>query len=90
MFIHIQSATGTAGITGIASYQGDPLAGIAVTLSGAATREATTAADGTYGFEGLPAGSYTVMIFPINGEDMTTVGTIELADGENGTVNFIG
>ncbi len=39
---------------------GDPIEGVTITLSGAADRTTTTAADGTYSFTGLAAGTYTV------------------------------
>lgn len=51
-------------LDGDGSYdnQDTPLAGVVVTLSGTVSESATTAADGTYSFVGLPVGSYTVCV----------------------------
>lgn len=89
--IHIQgTSSATATIVGTVTYQGSALGGIVVALTGPTGRETLTAANGTYAFEGLPAGSYTVTIFPVNGEDMATVQQVTLTDGETATVNFTG
>ncbi len=75
------------------------LAGATVTLSGAATATATTAADGSFNFANLTAGSYTLQItkagysnytnsFQLSASQTLNVGTISLAQSLNtGIVN---
>lgn len=64
------------------------LAGVTVTLSGAASATTTTAADGSYSFGGLPAGSYTVTETQpaIYADGVNTAGT---AGGNTGVANVI-
>lgn len=44
----------------VVDQNGQPIAGVAIALSGSATDSTTTGADGTYAFTGLVAGTYTV------------------------------
>lgn len=54
-------APGSASISGkVVDDVGNPIAGVTLTLSGDGTGTTTTAADGTYSFAGLAAGTYTV------------------------------
>ncbi len=68
---------------------GDVSEGVSMTLSGAGVSVATTAADGTYAFTGLPDGIYTVTpgltgyIFDPSSENVTVDGT------DVGNVDFI-
>ncbi len=57
-----EQAVTTLSITGeVTDAHGAPLAGVAVRLGGRSQGSATTAADGTYAFNGLVAGSYSVL-----------------------------
>jgi len=47
-------------IAGICGTAAKPISGVTVTLSGGASKTATTAADGAYSFAGLALGTYTV------------------------------
>jgi LPXTG-motif cell wall-anchored protein len=60
------------------------IAGIDVSISGPVVASTTTAADGTYGFGDLPAGTYAVTVGTgPAGTELTTVGafTVDLAEG---------
>jgi hypothetical protein len=50
----------THSISGSVTAGGDPLSGVAVSLSGAATQSAQTGADGSYVFSNLQSGVYTI------------------------------
>jgi hypothetical protein len=57
----ITLATGTGSISGTVFLStGGDLSGVAVTVTGAGTGSATTADDGTYTVDGLPAGDFIV------------------------------
>lgn len=58
----VGTASATAVIVGTVRQDTTPLAGITVTLSGAAARETQTNERGDYTFGGLPAGDYAVAI----------------------------
>lgn len=58
-----------------------PLAGAKVTLGGKASRTATAGSDGTFHFEGLPAGSYTVTV-PATGTHGSDSQTVDLVAGK--------
>jgi hypothetical protein len=62
-------ASNTFSIRG--QVQGSLTAGLRLDLSGAGTSSAVTAADGTYNFNGLVAGNYTVTPQPITGITFT-------------------
>ena len=83
--------TANSGITGLVVDQATtaPLAGAAVTLSGAATATLTTGANGAINFANLPAGSYTLQIasigytsysaaYQVNTSQTLNIGTIAL------------
>lgn len=57
------------------------LAGAKVTLGGKASRTATAGSDGTFHFEGLPAGSYTVTV-PATGTHGSDSQTVDLVAGK--------
>lgn len=57
------------------------LAGAKVTLGGKASRTATAGSDGTFHFEGLPAGSYTVTV-PATGTHGSDSQTFDLVAGK--------
>lgn len=57
------------------------LAGAKVTLGGEASRTATAGSDGTFHFEGLPAGSYTVTV-PATGTHGSDSQTVDLVAGK--------
>jgi hypothetical protein len=65
------------------------IGGATVTLSGAANAMATTAADGSYQFAGLCAGSYTVTFATPNGFVASPInqGTDDAVDSDGATVN---
>ncbi|GAC1574870.1 MAG: hypothetical protein NVS3B9_6980 [Candidatus Doudnabacteria bacterium] len=63
-------------------------AGATLSLSGASTASATSAADGSYSFSGLASGSYTVTISPPSGYLTTSPNPISLTISANGTANF--
>ncbi len=52
----------TAGIAGVVEAEGEPLAGVAVEISGVEEHRAATDSDGVYAFADLLPGSYTVSI----------------------------
>src|SRR5690606_18267727 len=73
--------------------QGQPLAGVTVTLSGDASRTATTDANGSYSFPNLAAGDYTGTItgfpadvaFPETSQTVTREANTALAVSFNGS-----
>lgn len=53
----------SASVSGVVTAGGDPVAGVVVTREGPdGTFGTTTGADGTYAFEGVPAGDHTVSV----------------------------
>jgi len=81
----------TSGIAGRVSVEGMGLAGVTVTLSGAADANTTTNAGGQYSFSGLAAGDYTVTISGYGNITFDTASiTVTLGDDESAIVNFVG
>ena len=81
----------TGSIAGLVTIEGDGIDGITVTLNSGATT--TTAGGGSYRFDDIVAGDYTVTIsdFPAGSSFGTTAQSAGLADdGELITVNFAG
>ncbi len=71
-------------VSGTVRLNGAPLAGVKMTLTGADSTTATTLADGTYRFEGLYNGNYTIT--PISAPHEFTPERIQLTvDGQNVT-----
>ena len=62
--VSLPATTGTVSGTVLASSNGAPLAGVAVTAAG---RGASTAADGTYALTEVPAGDGKVISFELAG-----------------------
>ncbi len=58
----------TAGIAGVVEAEGEPLAGVAVEISGVEEHRAATDSDGMYAFADLLPGSYTVTISGYDGD----------------------
>lgn len=77
-----------ASVSGTVTVGGEPVAGVVVTLTGPeGAGSTTTAADGTYVFDGVPPGDHTVRVTPpdgyrADGPDMrgVTVAAEDLAD----------
>lgn len=86
------NGTGTGSIGGTVSSAGTGVAGAALALSGAASANRTTAADGTYLFDDLDAGSYTVTLTLPAGFSLasgeTAAKPVTLAAGQQATVDF--
>ncbi len=91
------SFTGTAlrqgAIRGQVNVEGEALAGVTVTLSGAAEAEQATGDDGVYSFEGLGVGIYTVTV--TNPDTVayvfeTDTATVELGIKESRIRHFAG
>jgi hypothetical protein len=62
--------------------------GATVALSGAATKSATTNANGNYAFTGLQTGSYIVTLTVPSGFRATTANPVNIPLTDNTTVNF--
>ncbi len=58
----------TAGIEGVVEAEGEPLAGVAVEISGVEEHRAATDSDGVYAFADLLPGGYTVTISGYDGD----------------------
>ncbi|GGN71050.1 hypothetical protein GCM10010112_38010 [Actinoplanes lobatus] len=70
-------------LTGTVTGAGVPLAGATVSLSGTATRAATTGADGGYRFGRLPAGDYRIRVTAFGYDTYETGVTITANDGSD-------
>ncbi|HSL70619.1 MAG TPA: carboxypeptidase regulatory-like domain-containing protein [Longimicrobiales bacterium] len=79
-------------IQGAVTANGNPIGGVAVTLSGDASASTTTSGTGTYSFNNLQPGSYTVTITnPFPGVSFPSLSqTVTVASGQTRTVNFSG
>jgi len=78
-------ATGT--LTGKAIYAGETdSSGIAISLDGPAHQSAVTAADGTYTFTALPAGSYAVLMTPTAAQERPQLRTATVSATPGSTV----
>ena len=69
------SAQGSGKISGTVSGPSGPLAGVTVKVvnnAGVIVGTAVTAQNGTYSFDNLPAGSYTVQVVSSNGRVIVT------------------
>jgi hypothetical protein len=81
-------------VTGTVAAEGTGLSGVSVTLVGATSQSATTAAGGTYTFTNVEAGSYGVAIDASTHTDVsfsqTSKATTITSDGETVTVDFSG
>ncbi|MDI6097289.1 S8 family serine peptidase [Actinoplanes sp. NEAU-A12] len=78
----VQSAVSPAGsLTGTVRADGVPLGGVAVSVTGAASRTVTTAADGAYRFARLPAGAYRVRVAAFGYDTFETDVTVTAGAG---------
>lgn len=79
-------------IEGIVSARGEAVSGVTVTLSGAGSGSTLTDASGSFSFENLAAGDYTVEIsdFPSSITFSTTSKSVTLGTGESQAVTFSG
>ena len=87
----VVSPAPTGSITGQVSIEGQGIDGVTVALEGGTT--ATTASGGTYRFDDLEAGTYTITIsnYPADGSFNAASASATLEqDGEVVTVNFTG
>jgi plastocyanin len=82
----------TGSISGAVSSAGDGVAGAEIALTGASTGSQTTAADGTYLFDDLEAGSYTVTLTLPAGFSLGTgeaaARPVTHAAGEDATIDW--
>ena len=88
VYVDTNPPSGSGQITGTVRFQGAPLVGIAVALSGMAADNTTTDGQGGYSFSGLAAGDYTVLITPPPGVEIVRAKNVTLADGQSATVDF--
>ncbi len=78
-------------MTGEVTVYGEPVPGTTVQLSGqGATRTTTTDNAGGYTFTAVPAGTWTVTIFPHYGNFASTTRTVTVAAGQTVVANFAG
>ena len=79
-------------ISGTVTLEGSPLSGVTVALSGGDSQPTTTGGDGTYRFDKVIEGSYTVTIsgFPADAEFETTMSATISAGSPNATADFAG
>jgi hypothetical protein len=75
------SIQGTVTVNG----SGTPISGATVTLG---TRTTTTAANGTYSFSNIPAGTYPSITASAPGYNSVTVNSVVVVDGSTTTQNF--
>ena len=82
----------TGSIGGVVSSSGDGVSGAGIALTGAATANRTTAADGAYLFDDLSAGSYTVTVTLPSGFTLgpgeTAARPVTLGAGQNATIDW--
>lgn len=78
----------TGGVGGRVTVDGSGTPGVAVGVSGAVGRTATTGADGTYAVDGLPAGSYTVSVTAPSGTTCPDPRTVQVPAGGTATADF--
>lgn len=91
ILIHINAPAGGAGtIQGAVTIGGTPLADVPVVLTGTASANTVTNAQGAYSFPDLGPGNYTITITPPPGTDIGIEQMVTLADGQTLTVNFVG
>lgn len=80
------------GISGSVKEGSNGVAGATLTLSGGASRTATSAANGTFSFADLAAGAYSLALTPPNGFGLATgetgTRTLTVSDGQTATANF--
>ena len=79
-------------ISGTVTLEGSPLSGVNVALSGGDSQPTTTGGDGTYRFDKVIEGSYTITIsgFPADAEFETTMSATISAGSPNATADFAG
>ncbi|MFL6373480.1 MAG: carboxypeptidase regulatory-like domain-containing protein [Pyrinomonadaceae bacterium] len=79
------SAVANGSVSGTVTDGTNPISGASVTLGG---RSTTTAADGTYSFSNLPAGTYPVIAASSSGKNSSTSAGVVVPSGGSATQNF--
>ena len=83
----------TAGVSGRATVDGEPMSGLTVTLAGEEDRSGMTNSDGQYAFSGLAAGDYTLTLSGYDGDEYEfdpSMMEVELELDEAAIANFMG
>jgi hypothetical protein len=80
----------TFSISGTITSDGGPLAGVSVTLGGAANKRTTTDANGYYSFNVLGSGTYTIMPSKTGYSFVPSIRTVTVSDANITGQDFIG